>query len=395
MTARGLEQVGFGWRSFLAAPYWLGLLYRSPRRFNAQMERLPRGRQHAAGLALLLFGLAWALPVILLGQILVFGVLGLEPRGQLIVLGGPLSFHWPSIAWGIAGGMAAGITWGIAAGIAGGVAWGIAGSIAWGIAGGTASGIAWGIAGGAAWGIAGGIAEIIAVGLVAGIAWGIAAGIAWSIAVSIAVGVAVGIALPATATRSYYLLVHIWFVWPQLRPDWYPRHPVAWDALCGVPFPGLDRLLAAYAEREPETGAGEIARLIDSCDAQRGPALKARARLAARAAGREADLSRLDAAIASLPDGDRGFLRQVPEVRAKVGTIAALQRRLDEVSGQPLLSAPLAAQLRAEIAAFREQAAGFREPLASEFRAAAAQWLAVAERQLAATQATGGTPALS
>lgn len=425
MTVRRLEDFGFGWRSFLATPYWLGLLYRSPSQFDEQAERLSRWRRNAAGLTLLLFGLVWALPVILLSQVLVFGVLGLEPLGDIVTLVGPFRFHFYSITLGIslaiALGIAASITLGIAFGIAWAITWAVAGGIIGGIAGDIAGDIAGSIAGtmvggialGTAWGIAAGIATSVAGGIALGIAGGIALGIAACIAVGIAgaialgmvldfgrfdplgiaFAIALGIATVLTATRSYYLLLHPCFIWPRLHPEWYPRHPVAWDDLCGVPFPGLDRLLAAHAERDPEAGMREIARLIDTYKTQRWSALKARARVVARTAGRSADLTRIDAAVAALPDGDQGFLLQTPDIRQKVGTIAALQRRLDAVGSQPFLRAPLAGQLRAEIIAFREQVAGFREPLASEFRAAAAHWLVVAERQLAAISAIAGKPA--
>jgi len=72
------------------------------------------------------------------------------------------------------------------------------------------------------------------------------------------IGFAIGFAV--SSTRIYYHLVHPLFIWPRLHGRWYSHHPVAWDDLCIVPFPGLDRLLVDYAEKAPESGVAEIAR---------------------------------------------------------------------------------------------------------------------------------------
>jgi hypothetical protein len=115
-------------------------------------------------------------------------------------------------------------------------------------------------------------------------------------------------------------------------------------------------------------------------------ALRARAILLARDMGRESNLAVLDAAGAKLPQGERGFLADVPKLRDMIAEIAARQRRVDIVH-RPFLREPLAQALRTQIENFRHQVGGFREPLASEFRAAGAQWLAVADRQLREAEA--------
>ena len=178
------------------------------------------------------------------------------------------------IAGGIAGGIAVGIARGIAAAIAAGIAVAIAVGIALGIWFGIVFGIALGIWFGIVFGIALGISGGIALGIAFGIAFGIAV---WEIASGIAIGIAVGIA----STRAYYLVAHPFFVWPQLRGDRYTLHPVAWDDLCSIPFPGLCRLLADYARFDRPAAEAEIERLIDTYPTQRHEALKARTLLIA------------------------------------------------------------------------------------------------------------------
>jgi hypothetical protein len=98
--------------------------------------------------------------------------------------------------------------------------------------------------------------------------------------------------------RAYYQPIHLWFVWPALQARWYRLHPVAWDDLCSLPFPGLDRLLVAYSEESPEAGIAEIERLISSYPSQRMQALRARTTLLARAAGAQQVLGRVDTIVA-------------------------------------------------------------------------------------------------
>jgi hypothetical protein len=126
-------------------------------------------------------------------------------------------------------------------------------------------------------GIALGIAVGIAGGRLGEIAGGIVLGIFFGIMFGSLIGLGVGIAI----TRAYYLVGHPFFVWPRLRGDRYALHPVAWDDLCSVPFPGLCRLLADYARFDRPAAETEIERLIDTYPAQRHQALKARTLLIA------------------------------------------------------------------------------------------------------------------
>ena len=361
MTPLPLEQVGLRWRDHCSALWWLGLLYRRPQLVQKQLESLPKLEALRTSIALYLHALPYLLILIIIGRLVLFGMLGLELQHPPSTSGSSfLLVHAGGIAVGIAGGIAVGI----AVGIAGGIAFGIAGGITVGIA----LGIAVGIAGGITFGIAGGITG--------GIAFGIAGGITFGITFGIAVGIAGGIAL----LRAYYQPFCWFFIWPAVQGRWYPCHPVAWDDLCLLPFPGLDRLLAAYADHAPTAARAEIERLIDDCPSQRMAALRAKTRLIARATAQETHLSRLGAYVAQLPEGDHYFLIQTPKVRAMVGDIGQLQMRLDTLD-RPFLREPTAALLAEKIRNFQSQVAGFPEPLASEFRQAAGQWLTIAERQ--------------
>ncbi len=142
--------------------------------------------------------------------------------------------------------------------------------------------------------------------------------------------------------RLYYLPVH--FLGLLFGARFYRFHPVAWDEVCLLPFPGLERLLVHYAEQDHEAGEREVNRLIDGYPSQRSAALRARTILLARRAATATDLARLDEILASLPAGDKGFLRETPELRRRVHEITALQARLDTLD-RPFLREPFAALL--------------------------------------------------
>jgi hypothetical protein len=409
------------WRDHKSALWWLGLLYRRPQRFREELEQLSRRRTLWAGLLVLAHALPYVLTIDLFGW---FVFEGLDDPLRRAVAGDAFALlvHAAAllkdilflivfaivlvivtgVAYGIAPVITRGIAFGISSGTAGGIAGGItAGTIFAGEIGVVAIGIVNGIAGGIAAGMATGIATRIAGGIAFGIAFGIfaamvagsfeeaakgipigsALGIATRIFEGLASGIVVGTAMGVAYLRAYYEPVHLWFVWPALQARWYRFHPVAWDDLCSLPFPGLHRLLLAYARISPEAGNAEIERLISGYPSQRMEALRARVALLAREAGTQRDLARLDAIIASLPEGDKGFLAQTSQVRQMVGAIAAQQRQLDTID-RAVLRQPYASLLVKEIDSFRGRVGGFREPLASEFRAAADNWLAIAQRQL-------------
>ena len=155
---------------------------------------------------------------------------------------------------------------------------------------------------------------------------------------------------------------------------------MAWDDCCSLPFPSLDRLLTVYSEQEPEAGDVEIESLIDHYPSQRMMALRARACLLAREAGRVDNLARLGEDVARLPEGSAGFLVETPRLVEMVGEIVGRQARLD-AADRPIFREPYAEAVLTAVETFQNKVAGFHEPLASEFRAATVRWKEVAERQ--------------
>jgi len=406
MTPLPLGELRLNWGSHFSALWWLGLLYRRPARFHEALKALDRWPARAAGLRLYLHAAGWVLLASVLGRLLLYGALGLPTRVPGATAAEVLALQGASIAYGIAGGIglgilfgsgygiAVGIAVGITVGIAGGMALGIAGGIGIGIAYGVASGIAFGIAVGVAVGIAdeiiagitGGIASGTGDGIVGGIVVGILGGITVGIAGGILLGIAVAVAWGIGLFRTYYLVLHLPMVWPRPRAAWYWLHPVAWDDVCLAPFPGLYRLLVAYAEAHPAAGEAEIRRLIDEYPSQRGSALRAQTILRVRESAQVARLSDLPAIVALFPEVEWGYLGQTHHLREMVAEIARLQTRLDTLP-RPFFREPVARALVGEVRGFEAQVAGLYEPLASEFRAAAANWLKIAEGQLKEAQA--------
>jgi hypothetical protein len=443
MTPLPLDQIGLHWRQYTSALWWLGLVYRRPHQFREHLQRLPRYRALITGALLWFHTLPYVFLFCLLVRLALFGfglVESLKPLPN--DPNGVLTFHIREIAhgiafgitFGIAGGIAIGlivgffggitfgiisgivfeiavgiygeITVGIALGMTGGIAVGMAVGNIFGISYGTIGGIAGGVImgniygitvktiGGIAFGIASGFAFGIAIGIAIGttvkistsIAIGIVGGIIVGVAFGITAGISFGVAFGIVALRAFYHIIHPLFIWPKLRGSWYPYHPVAWDDLCALPFPGLDRLLVAYVEQDPAARQQEIERLIDNYPSQRMAALRASAQSITREAAKEQQLSRLDLIIARLPAGDEGFLAWTPQVRDLVGGIAQLQRRLD-TQERPFLRETTAAWLCEKIKNFQGQVSGFPAPLGEEFRQAARQWLALAKKQYSDTEA--------
>jgi len=419
-----LDQLGLRLSDHCAALWWLALLYRRPVVFTDSLKQLPRMKQTRVGFLLWLHALPYAL------------VVAAAMRAATLRLSG-VPWSWTSFAGDLAVGIAFGIAIGIAAGIGrftSGIASGVSAVIAFGIAFGIGGGTHW-IALGIAVGIVGtivppmayGVPGVIAVGIVFGIgatfnfgtisgiflgitmgfsfglglgrARGIARGFVAAITavivsrlpVAIDHGITVSTAIQATSFRMvafgfaslrlYYQLIHPLFMWPAVRGGWYPWHPVAWDDLCDFPFPGLDRLLVAYAEQKPASGQQEIERLITSYPMHRMAALRARTILLARQASCLTDLSQLSVVAARLPEGQKGFLKQNRQVREGLGEIGSQQLHLNAVD-RPMLREPVALNLVHEIESFRSRLAGFEEPLRTEFRAAAERWETSARKQL-------------
>jgi hypothetical protein len=375
-----LASIRLGWSNHFSALRWLGLLYRRPQQFQAALSTCSVREQLVTGFWLLVHSAPYVLLMPAAGRWLVESLRGLAIHLDSLVGGIAIEIAGWIVGWiirGIVGGIAFGIGFGIAGGMAIGIVIGIGFLMAIGMAIGTGFGMAIGIAGG----IVSGISFRIG-----GMAIGIAVAIAIAIAGRIDFGVAFGIGFAVSSTRIYYHLVHPLFIWPRLHGRWYSHHPVAWDDLCSVPFPGLDRLLVDYAEKAPESSVAEIERLISNYPSQRVMALRARVRLLARQAGKTADLVILDEIVAALPEGKKGFLAQTNQLRAAVREIVSYQIRLNTID-RPVLRELFARLLCMEIKNFRHRIGGFYEPLASEFRTAADQWLKIGEKQLQEAQA--------
>jgi hypothetical protein len=182
-------------------------------------------------------------------------------------------------------------------------------------------------------------------------------------------------------TRVYYFPFTLLWLWPRTRGHRYALHPVAWDDACLLPFPSLDRLLLDYHRHASTAADAEIGRLIDSCPRQRPAALRAKTTLLIRTSA-SAPLDALDHALATLPEGERGYLAQTARVKADTAAIAQVRREMAS-RDRPLFRALLGTQLVNRILAFQGKIAGFEEPLATELRAAAPHWLAQAEALVA------------
>jgi hypothetical protein len=417
VTHRPLGRIGL---HQVSALWWLGLLYRRPRCFRMALEHMHPWAAIRSGVGIVVHVTPYVLGIHLAAlwvSHLIFGISdaplssGWVTQSRLgfalvvlflfLALGEGLFlaiFHaiFDRLARGKAFRIARVISFGIGSGIIVAVAAACILAIAFGIAGEAALWIEFWIAQGIAQEIAIGIAVGIALGVVVasdngfdgrpagpiiiGIAVWITVWIAVGIGHGIAFGSVCGIATTVGAGRFYYELPYLFLSWPTPLGHLYRYHPVAWDDLCAVPFPHLDRLLVAYADHAPDAAGREIERLISSYPSQRMSALRARVRLLARDAAAASDLGTLDTFAWRLPDGSRGFLQDVPKVRAAMMEIAAQQRELD-LADRAVFRAPLAHLLHTQIENASHQFAGLREPLASCFRDAARHWLVLAERQ--------------
>ena len=367
----------FDGKSHRAALWWLAVLYRRPKFLAQQLKSIPHGRALRIAANLYLHSLPYVIVVSIALRPAIYSLTGRAWDWQRLVFDTARG-----IAGGIAGGIAVGVAYGIYFGTHVGIAVGIAVGVAYGgIYFGTHFGIAGGIAMGIIFGIAFGREFAIPFGIAVGIASGIDGGTAVGISFGIAAGIAGGVAGSTTVQRIYYLLAHPFFIWPKVRGRLYPFHPVAWDDCCSVPFPGLARLLVAFAELHPSKGEAEIERLVTAYPSQRMEALRARMTLLARSSKRMADLSGLADVAAHLPHGEGVLLGQSRQVAESLGEIVIRHYRLNTAQ-RAMLREPLAEILVKEIENFRNRIAGFKEPLASEFRAAALEWGRVATRQL-------------
>ncbi len=431
MTPTPLDKIRlFSWQDHKSALWWLGLLYRRPKQFREALEKLSLKISIVTCFQLWLHFLPYFIVLSILGRVLLFGIFGVETVKEFNGTIAILTYHIGEIFFGILGGFLAIIVGGISCGmtfaflrlIASGIVEGINKGINEGLSegkfysifGGTILGIVIGISVGII-----GVRKGIHFGIIEGIIFGMAVGIVsgslirevlssnersvWEIIAEIILGISTGISLKITAEyfgiasgsvvgltggiasiltifRLYYYPIHLFFVWSRLFAHRYSYHPVSWDDLCVVSFRGLYRLLVAYTEQSGEAGYWEIERLINEYPSQRVQALRAKTILLTREASKVRELSQLDSIVTKLPEGEKGFLREVPKLQEMVGEISALQMRLDTID-RPVLREPYAQSLYEKIENFYHRIAGFREPLRSEFRKAADNWLQIARQQ--------------
>jgi hypothetical protein len=422
MTLPPLEGIRLGPRSHVSALQWIGLLYRRPESIDQAGKSLSSWQRLAAALRLYLHTIPYLIIIGLLGRWFIFGVSGLEARqgsslnpwwieglrlhGLFLIVGLGMGLA-VAFAVGLAVSLAVGLASGMTVGLASSLALGLAFGLTHGLAGRAADGLFFGPAFGLACGLIGGVASrlrlagALAAGPDGGVAEGLVAAVASGLAGCLAVGLALylsgrlagdlaGVLVAGGAyfigfLRLYYLPVHGFWLGPRLRSDIYRLHPVAWDNVCLLPFPLFDRLLVAYAERDPKAGNREIDRLIDEYPSQRRAALRARAILVIRRAAALESLARLDEVLASLPAGKTSFLKETSDLRHRAHAITALQARLDTLD-RPFLREPFAALLTKEIENFGQQVAGFEPPLSTELRKAARRWLEIARNELDAAR---------
>jgi len=382
MTPKPLAQIRCIRLDHKAALWWLGLLYRRPARFQASLKTLSSAQSRKAAWALYFHALAYIVGLSVVGRLVVFGLWGSAVKQPATTLDEIFLFHFKQIALALGASAAVALLGrndgsSLPVRMGGGIILGIA----LGIVGGSVEGMIIAIAGGLALGLALGIALQPTTGeSLGGVLIIIFAGSAFARLVEIPVGIALGTSAIISYLRVYYLPVSWWPAWPIPHEHWYRYHPVAWDDLCRLPFPGLSRLLVAYAETAPEKGEQEITRLIHAYPSQKQAALKAKLILLARKAARVTDLSQLDSLAARLPESKIGSLAQTPALRGLLDEIAQLQTRLNAIT-LPVLRESQAETLLGKIQTFRHRIAKFRQPLAGEFGRAAKHWLELAQQQ--------------
>ena len=414
MTDRSLADLG--WLDVREVAWWFGLLYRRPKQFEEGLQCLPKVTMLRVGAVLVIHALFYSMIILALCRLLQFAWLNLSLRESFIE-GAAETFvaHIRHLAFGVAVGIVIGTIFGMSGatvsvfvrGVAAGITLKIAivssigiaiGIVTWmtlgdtfEIATGIAAGITFGIALGGTIGIFSGVlfgAHPTNMTVISGIfasttsafAIGMISDTSFAWVSACAMGAAAGTFYWVTRLRAYYYLWHIFLQFSKPTAAGYHLHPITWDDLCSLNFTGLNRFLLAYREADATKGDAEIERLITDYPSQRMEALKARSAVIAREATAH-KLGEIDAITNGLPEGEKGFLKQTPQVRDMVADIAEAKRRLDTID-RPFLREPYAETLVSKIESFRGQVSGFREPLASEFRSAADAWLTRAQAEL-------------
>jgi len=381
---RPLTEVGW-LRGHRAALYWLSMLYRRPQVLADAAKGLGRAGALGLGLRLYLHGLPYAVILIFALRIVLFELLRLpvDPRSAALGFWG---FHLAGLGIGLYFWLALGLVFGLIGELRGGLGGGVAVGLGVGLGVGLAVGLVFGLGLGLVFGLGVGLGVGLSAGLGVGLGFGLGGGLGLGLGLGLvgglvgglAVGLGVGLAFPPALLRAYYWPLLWWLTWPKPRGRLYRFHPVAWDDCCPVPYPGLTRMLVAYAGHDRVAAEREIDRLVSSYPAQRKPALRARTILIAEQAAKIARFADLSPLLARLPEGDRGYLAQTARLRSLVQGLVALADRA-ESSQVPALRAAEASELCLRVREVRDQIAGFAEPLASGFIAAAIHWQKLAE----------------
>lgn len=368
MSRAAFDRLGFGLRGHRAALAYLALLYCRPARFHLSLEALALRGRAGVGVALALHGLPWSLlPALVL----------LVAQGDLARAAAPL----PWAAVGVA--CALGLLVGAVAGVGQGLAVALLGSGAATSALAAPACASWFpaaifcLAIGAASRLSGqppmrgdGIALAILTGALLG-----SAPAEW---------VALGLLTLAMVHRAYLWPLHLVLVWFDL---WrlYRWHPVAWDDVCDLPFPGFADLLIAHTQGAPAAGAAELARLFTA--GQRWPeALRAHTAAVVRAASAETDLTRLPQRLAPLHTAACGDTAHRALLDEWIGQVARHQARLHATEQRPE-RVRQARLVHAALAALGEKLRALPEPLAQELEAALARWSARAQGEIDAALA--------
>lgn len=394
-TPPALTEIGFNWHGHHAALWWLGFLYRRPNEFQNAFKKL----KYREATKILFIMIASIIPYILISRCIILAIFNLpdiinkSSAIDLLIYFYDHVFVWNTSSWitnGFFGALTGGIAIGFTGGIAGIVIGGLTGGITTMIMNGIVSGVTDSIAGAAVAGITGGVAFGITTGIryeiATGIFIGIIGGLSSGLIFGIPTGLALGVTFIVSYSRVYYWPIHFLFLWPKVRSQSYPYHPVAWDDLCKVPFPGLERLLAAHACCDWTAGSAEIVRLLSNYHSQQMAALKALTIIWIRSTHSITNLAKLETLSTLLPEGEKGFLKQASSIKHEIRTIARMQRDIDARERQ-LFKEPLATALLVQIDAFQGKLYGLKEPLRSELQAASAHWLALANQQQRELQA--------
>lgn len=377
------------WRDHREALWWLGLLYRRPDVLRENIASLPTiSTKLIVGLKLYIHIWPYVVLVAFLVRWAIVGYFDLpfDLRGFIngIIIGfvfglavGGIPESVTGLGIAICGGIIGGAMLGIGVGVTEGVTEYIPSEIQYEFIKGLGLGAILSILLGTLMATV----KIVTFDLFLGIMWGIITAFFLGISSGLAFGIGAGIAGSAIILRLYYLPFNAILLAMPNKGKAYPWHPVAWDNQCALPFWRLEKLLVAFAERNEDLGLREIDRLIDTYPAQRSAALRAKTIIVAREAGSAENLTVLDDVLSSLPEGEKGYLKQTRDIRILAHEITLQQTRLD-TQPRPYVRREMALALVGLIESFSSRIAGFKEPLVTEFRRAAGEWKKKAETQL-------------